>query len=83
MSKDITFIPESLTVFDLLGRLVAQQVHQAAVINEFGDFGGIVTMEDAIEALLGREIVDESDRVVDMRALARKRMRERFTRGVR
>ena len=38
---------------------------------------GIVTLEDCIETLLGVEIVDESDNVDDMRALAKLKMRER------
>jgi CBS domain containing-hemolysin-like protein len=37
-----------------------------------------VTLEDAIETLLGREIVDESDSVEDMQVLARNRYRERL-----
>jgi CBS domain containing-hemolysin-like protein len=72
------FVPESISVFFLLQRLVKERVHLVAVINEFGDYTGIVTMEDAIETLLGLEIVDESDRVVDMRELAKRRMIERF-----
>jgi CBS domain containing-hemolysin-like protein len=72
------FIPETQSVYMLLDRLIAQRVHLAVVLNEFGDFVGVATMEDAIESLLGREIVDESDRVTDMRELARQKLRERL-----
>jgi CBS domain containing-hemolysin-like protein len=80
--KDLATEPETvietMSVFVLLDRFISRKAHLAIVINEYGDYTGIVTMEDAVETLLGREIVDESDRVVDMRALAKKRMQERF-----
>ena len=40
------------------------------VKDQFGQVAGLVTLEDAIETLLGVEIVDETDSVVDMRKLA-------------
>jgi CBS domain containing-hemolysin-like protein len=71
LANEPLFVAEEMSVFDLLDRFITYKVHLAAVLDEFGDFAGIVTMEDAIETLLGREIVDETDRVVDMRELAR------------
>jgi CBS domain containing-hemolysin-like protein len=38
---------------------------------------GLVTLEDILETLLGVEIVDETDRNVDLQALARKKWKER------
>ncbi len=71
MASEPVFIPGSLSVYTLLDRLITQNLHFVFVINEYGDYSGIATMEDAIETLIGREIVDESDKVVDMRKLAR------------
>jgi len=75
------FVPETQSVYMLLDRLIAEHKHLAAVLNEYGDYVGIATMEDAMESLLGREIVDESDRVTDMRELARQRLRESLRKG--
>jgi CBS domain containing-hemolysin-like protein len=71
-----------MPVYELLNLLVSQGIHLAIVLNEYGDFTGVVTMEDAVETLLGKEIVDEFDEVVDMRELARNR-RFRFLRRTR
>jgi CBS domain containing-hemolysin-like protein len=79
LARPPEFIIEKMTVYELLNLLVTQGIHIAVVLNEYGDFIGIVTMEDAIETLLGKEIVDEFDEVVDMRELAR-RKRFRFSR---
>jgi CBS domain containing-hemolysin-like protein len=82
LARPAEFIIEKMTVYKLLNLLLTQGIHLAIVLNEYGDFTGIVTMEDAIETLLGKEIVDEFDEVVDMRELARKK-RFPFTRRAR
>ena len=82
LARPPEFIIEKMTVHKLLNLLLTQGIHLAIVLNEYGDFAGIVTMEDAIETLLGKEIVDEFDEVVDMRELARKK-RFAFMRRVR
>ena len=62
----------------LLDLFIRHRAHLFLVEDEFGQTAGIVTLEDAIETLLGREIVDESDPVEDMQALARDKYRERL-----
>ena len=54
-----------------LDRFLESKVQILAAIDEFGGTAGIITMEDAIETLLGEEIVDELDEHEDMRELAR------------
>ena len=71
-------VSEKLPVQQLLDLLLKNRVHLCLVEDEFGQTSGIVTLEDAIETLLGREIVDESDIVEDMQELARDKYRERL-----
>ena len=70
--RDIMIVKESFPLPELFNRLIARKVHIAAVVDEFGGLAGVVTMEDAIETLLGQEILDESDKEPDMRVRARK-----------
>lgn len=68
-------VSENLPVPTLLDQFIKRKEHLFMVHDGFGQVVGIVTLEDAIETLLGVEIVDEMDRVVDMQALARERSR--------
>ena len=58
---------------DVWEDMLKKKEHIAQIQNEYGCFLGIVTMEDIIETIIGREIVDESDTVVDMQAYAREK----------
>ncbi|MEM7008458.1 MAG: hemolysin family protein [Thermodesulfobacteriota bacterium] len=52
------FIPRTKVAFDLLKEFQQQRIHIAIVVDEYGRFDGIVTMEDLLEELFG-EIEDE------------------------
>ena len=60
----------------LFDKLLKKREHISLVIDEFGAIRGIVTLEDIIETLLGLEIVDETDTVVDLQVLAKKRRKK-------
>ena len=57
---------------------IRHQMHLFVVEDKYGQTAGVVTLEDALETLLGEEIVDESDSVADMQELAKEKHRERL-----
>lgn len=65
--REILTISEYTTVFDAWEMLIGRKEHIALVTDEYGGMDGIITLEDIIETLLGFEILDEKDRVADMR----------------
>ncbi len=80
IKRNVILVPRSLPIPKLFEQLVETKNHMALVVDEFGAISGLVTMEDVIETLLGLEIMDESDNVEDMQALARKRWEDRAKR---
>ena len=68
--RPIHFAIDTTALDELLRTFLERRAHLAAVIDEFGGFAGIVTLEDVLEELLGHEIVDESDQETDLRAYA-------------
>lgn len=75
--RDVMIVPETASLKELFERLLEKQEHIAVAVDEYGGFSGVVTMEDAVETLLGMEIVDEIDTIEDMQKLARQKWRER------
>ncbi|MBU3068761.1 hemolysin family protein [Aestuariicella sp. G3-2] len=68
---------DNTTVYQLFQDLAPQRSHIMLIVNEYGSVGGIVTMEDIIETLLGFEIIDEKDRVTDMQKEASRLLRKK------
>ena len=71
IKKPLLTIKSDSSIDEALDRFLKSKVQILAVVDEFGGTAGIITMEDAIETLLGEEIVDELDEHEDMRELAR------------
>lgn len=60
MAKDITFVPESISLNDLLQLLRSEKEQLAIVVDEYGGTAGLITVEDILEELVG-DIHDEYD----------------------
>lgn len=82
--RPLLMVPETLSVGEALRSFLEKREQIAVVTDAAGTVTGVVTLEDVIETMLGAEIVDEMDRVPDLRAAARElrarrlqRMRER------
>lgn len=80
LMKPVKFVLDSLPLDKLLIGFLESRMHLAVVLDEWGGVAGVVSLEDVLEELLGKEIVDETDEVVDTRALARDQ-REQLVRG--
>jgi CBS domain containing-hemolysin-like protein len=75
--RDIKAVPLNIPLTKLLEFFLQNRQHIAIVVDEFGT-KGLVSVEDVLETLLGMEIVDESDSVVDMQVLARQMWQKRI-----
>ncbi len=73
IARQLQVVPETNSVAQVLDEFIAKQDHIFLVIDEYGGTAGLITLEDAVETLLGIEILDESDRVADLRDLALRR----------
>lgn len=70
LMRPIFFVPEVATVSAALRQFLERRDPIAMAIDEHGGISGLVTLEDVTETMLGVEIVDESDRIVDQREAA-------------
>ena len=57
---DLPFVPEAMHLSDLLKRFIGARKSMAAVVDEYGDLTGLITLEDIVEEIFG-DIADEHD----------------------
>jgi CBS domain containing-hemolysin-like protein len=69
--QDAVFFPDVATASHALETLLTGHQQLGIVIDEFGGFGGVITIEDIVEHLIGKEIYEKDDVAIDMRQLAR------------
>jgi len=73
ITNEIYTVNENIHVSKVLELFIRRKEHIFLVKDSFSQTVGIVTLEDAIETLLGVEIVDEFDNVEDMQAFAKEK----------
>lgn len=77
IKRRVSSFREETTIDVIWENMLRSKEQIAVIINSYGSFQGLLTMEDIIETVLGDEIVDESDVVVDMQQLAMDKWRHR------
>ncbi|MEO2266151.1 CNNM domain-containing protein [Pseudoalteromonas sp. YIC-656] len=70
-------VANNTSIEHLLGKLLDDHSHMCLVYDEYGSWQGIITMEDIIETIIGRSILDETDQIANMRRFARRRWLQR------
>lgn len=80
IKREIAMYGEKLPVSEIWNSMLSNKRHIACVIDEYGSFQGIITLEDIIETIVGLEIMDERDDVADLRQLALDRWHQRQSR---
>lgn len=58
--RKILYVPENMSISNILARMNKEQIHTALVVDEFGGTAGLLTMEDILEEIMG-DISDEHD----------------------
>jgi CBS domain containing-hemolysin-like protein len=58
--RKLLYVPPSMPALDLLAKMQAMRIHLALVVDEYGGSDGLVSIEDAVEQVVG-EIDDEHD----------------------
>ncbi len=72
MNSKVYYVNDQEKLIHVLKAFIRTKHHLFMVVNEFEDIVGIITIEDILEQILGRKIVDEFDRYADLRAVAKK-----------
>lgn len=75
LMRPVHFVAEAAPLNRVLMEFLQLRQHLFVVLDEYGGLSGLISLEDILEEILGREIMDESDQVADKRELARRRRR--------
>lgn len=76
--KPVKVVPESTSVESLMTQLMQDRQHLCLIYDEFGGWRGLVTLEDIMETIIGKPILDETDDIPNMRRFAKRRWEHRL-----
>lgn len=76
MDSHVHYIHENQTLEHALHGFLTTHRHLFIVVNNYEETVGVLTLEDVVEELLGKKIVDEFDRFDDLRAVAESNPRQ-------
>ncbi|MFA6499734.1 MAG: hemolysin family protein [Desulfurivibrionaceae bacterium] len=71
--QPVHFVPETGRLTAVMLEFFEHRQHLFVVVDEYGSVTGVVSLEDIIEEIVGREIIDESDRATNMREFAKRK----------
>lgn len=75
--REMPTLLEMMTLAHAMKEMLKSKHHIALIVNEYGTVRGILTLEDILETLIGREIVDEGDKNINMQKLAKRQWKNK------
>jgi len=73
LMNPVHFVAKTAPLNRVLMDFFERHQHLFVVVDEYGAMTGVISLEDILEEIIGREIMDESDKAKNMRELARKK----------
>jgi CBS domain containing-hemolysin-like protein len=80
LKRELRAVMETASLEIVADEMLDRRDHLLLVVDEYGGVAGVVSLEDVVETLIGIEIVDEADKIDDLRHLARQKWAERMIR---